>query len=162
MAERPAEAGTTLLLEYFEKAPAARRGRDGPRDRLSHDTYGRRVPELVLDLLCHGTIEKGRDAAAGGVEYYDLGIDATALATVADSFAALQQRIEEEKKLGWSDLLRFLDFNWGGPDGEAARLLMKNSARYGSGAPSRMSGPGGSRTCSPAWWLKSRSEGAGG
>jgi len=133
MAERPAEAGTTLLLEYFEKhlrraVAVTARGID------FHMTHmGDVFPELVLDLLCHGTIEKGRDAAAGGVEYYDLGIDATALATVADSFAALQQRIEEEKKLGWSDLLRFLDFNWGGPDGEAARLLMKNSARYGSG-----------------------------
>jgi formate C-acetyltransferase len=67
------------------------------------------------------------------VDYYDLGIDATALATVADSFGALEQRIEQERKLGWSELLRFLDYNWSGPEGEARRLLMKNSGRFGSG-----------------------------
>ena len=45
-------------------------------------------PELMLDLLCHGTIERGLDASPGGVEYYNLCVDGAALATVADSFAA--------------------------------------------------------------------------
>jgi formate C-acetyltransferase len=33
-------------------------------------------PEIVLDLLCHGTIEKGLDASHGGVEYYTFGVNA--------------------------------------------------------------------------------------
>ncbi len=53
-------------------------------------------PELVLDLLCYGPIEKGLDASHGGVEYYNLCVDGAALATVADSFAALEQRVEQE------------------------------------------------------------------
>ena len=32
-------------------------------------------PELVLDLLCHGPIERGRDASDGGLDFYDIGID---------------------------------------------------------------------------------------
>jgi formate C-acetyltransferase len=133
MDERSGEAGTDLLWEYFEKhlrraVSATARGIDFHMSHMA-DVF----PELALDLLCHGTIEKGRDVAAGGVEYYDLGIDATALATVADSFGALEQRIEREKKLGWSELMRFLDYNWSGPDGEERRLLMKNSGRFGRG-----------------------------
>ena len=42
-------------------------------------------PELVLDLLCYGPIEKGLDASHGGVEFYNLCVDGAALATVADS-----------------------------------------------------------------------------
>ena len=133
MEAQPSEASTSLLWDYFDKhlrraVSVTARGID------FHMTHmGDVFPELVLDLLCHGPIEKGKDAAAGGVEYYDLGIDATALATVADSFGALQQRIEQEKRLGWEDTFKLLELNWSGPDGEATRLLMKGSARYGSG-----------------------------
>ena len=90
-------------------------------------------PELPLDLLCHGTIEKGLDASHFGVEYYNFGLDGVALATVADSFAAIEQRIESEKRLTWEELRHYLDTDWAGPGGERARLMMKSSSRYGSG-----------------------------
>jgi formate C-acetyltransferase len=91
------------------------------------------LPELVLDLLCHGPIERGEDASHGGVEFTNLCVDGSALATVADSFAAIEQRVAIERRLTWCDLLRHLDENWSGPDGERARLMMHNIARYGSG-----------------------------
>jgi formate C-acetyltransferase len=90
-------------------------------------------PELVLDLLCYGPIEKGLDASHGGVEYYNLCVDGAALATVADSFAALEQRIEMEGRLTWQEIKEYVDSDWAGPDGERARLMMKNIPRYGSG-----------------------------
>lgn len=90
-------------------------------------------PELLIDLLCHGTIEKGRDASHGGVEFYNLCLDGSALATVADSFAALEQRIELEQRFSWEEITAYLRSNWAGPQGERARLMMKNIPRYGSG-----------------------------
>jgi formate C-acetyltransferase len=90
-------------------------------------------PELVLDLLCQGTIEKGLDASHGGVEYYGFGVDGAALATAADSFAALKERIEKQHRLTWRELRALLDSNWAGLKGERARLMMKNSPRFGSG-----------------------------
>jgi formate C-acetyltransferase len=90
-------------------------------------------PELVLDLLCYGPIEKGLDASHGGVEYYNLCLDGAALATVADSFAALEQRIEKESRLKWDGLMGYLDSNWAGTEGERARLMMHSIPRYGSG-----------------------------
>jgi pyruvate-formate lyase len=94
---------------------------------------GEVFPELVLDLLCRGPVEKGLDIAAGGVEFYDLGVDGAALGTVADSFAALEQRVEIEGRYGWKELLGFLDSNWAGVEGEKTRLMMKASPRYGRG-----------------------------
>ena len=93
-------------------------------------------PELVLNLLCYGPIEKGADASDGfrkGVEYYNLCIDACALATIADSFAAIEQRIVEEKRMSWEELLHHLDSDWEGEEGEVARLMMKNIDCYGYG-----------------------------
>lgn len=95
--------------------------------------YHKVFPELALDLLCHGTIEKGEDASHGGVEYYNLCVDGSALATVADSFAALELRIEQEKRLTWAEIKQHMDGNWAAPDGERMRLMMRNIPRYGSG-----------------------------
>jgi len=97
------------------------------------DHMYRVFPELHLDLLCYGPIEKGRDASHGGVEFYNLCVDGAGLATVADSFAAAEQRVEREKKFHWSELKRLLDTDWDGESGERSRLMMKNIPRYGSG-----------------------------
>ncbi len=90
-------------------------------------------PELVLDLCCYGPIEKGLDASYGGVEFYNLCVDGAALATVADSFAAIEQRIEKESLLTWDELCHYLETDWAGEEGERARLMMRNIPRYGSG-----------------------------
>lgn len=90
-------------------------------------------PELFLDFFCHGPLEKGLDASNGGVEFYHIGVDGASLANVADSFAAIKQRIEEEKRLSWDELAGHLKDDWAGADGERTRLMMKNIMRFGSG-----------------------------
>jgi pyruvate-formate lyase len=90
-------------------------------------------PELVISLLCHGTVESGRDATEGGVEFYNLCVDGSALATVADSFAALEQRIEREGRMGWEGIARHIRESFSGEEGERVRLMMKQGERYGSG-----------------------------
>ena len=93
-------------------------------------------PELVMDLLCHGPIERGADASAGfarAVDFYNLCIDGSALATIADSFAAIEQRVVHEGRMSWDELLAHLDADWAGDEGELARVMMKSIPRYGSG-----------------------------
>lgn len=68
-------------------------------------------PEIVLNLFMHGPIERGLNCSNGGVDILDLNIDGIALATVADSFAAIEQRVVEEKKLTWDRLFELLDTN---------------------------------------------------
>ena len=91
-------------------------------------------PELYLDLFCYGPLEKGLDASqVGAVEYTDIGLDGASLATAADSFAALEQRVEMEGRLTWDEVILFLDADWEGVEGERARLMMRNISRFGSG-----------------------------
>ncbi len=90
-------------------------------------------PELVLDLLCYGPIERGEDASHGGVEYYNLCLDGAALATVADAFAALEQRVEREGRIGWEAIRDHIETDWAGVDGERARQMMRSIPRYGHG-----------------------------
>lgn len=99
-----------------------------------HLEYMHKVfPELYLDLFCYGPVEKGLDATNGGVEYYNICVDGASLATAADSFAAIEQRIEKEKLLTWQELMHYLETDWAGTDGERVRLMMKNIPRFGSG-----------------------------
>jgi len=67
------------------------------------------------------------------VEYINFGLDAAALATVADSFAAIEQRVEKEHRLTWARLADLIHSDWAGAEGEQARLMMHSIARFGSG-----------------------------
>ena len=69
-------------------------------------------PEIVLNLFCHGPIERGVDASAGGVDIVDLAVDGLGLATVADSFAAIEQRVAKEKRLSWEGLAAALQSDY--------------------------------------------------
>lgn len=102
---------------------------EGIRHHLRYQKYNE--PELLLNLLSHGPIEKGRDVSDGGARYYNLAIDGAGLAVVADSFAALEQRIEREKRLGWAEMDRLLESDFGCAGGEVYRTLLTRSERYG-------------------------------
>jgi formate C-acetyltransferase len=45
----------------------------------------------------------------------------------------VEHRIEKQQRLTWKELGALLESNWAGPQGERARLMMKNSPRFGSG-----------------------------
>ena len=128
------EPSVDELWHRFEKH--LRRSVETVRQSLDFhmDHMYRVFPELHLDLLCYGPIEKGRDASHGGVEFYNLCVDGAGLATVADSFAAVEQRVEREKRMTWKDLMQLLDTNWAGDAGERMRFMMKSVPRYGSGS----------------------------
>ena len=90
-------------------------------------------PELLLNLLSHGPIEKGKDVSHGGATYYNMAIDGAGLAVVADSFGALEQRVEQEKAVTFADVKAAVAANFAGEDGERIRQLLDASGRYGHG-----------------------------
>ncbi|BDD02158.1 pyruvate formate lyase family protein [Persicobacter psychrovividus] len=104
---------------------------DGIRHHLKYQQFNE--PELLLNLLSYGPLEKGVDVSAGGATYYNLSIDGAGLAVVADSFAAIEQRIEHEGKLSWKQLAHLLDHNFENDGGERYRHLLQNSQRFGQG-----------------------------
>lgn len=91
------------------------------------------MPELLLNLIMHGTIEKGLNISQCA-ELCTVGIDGVGLGTVADSLAAMEQRIVREKKLSWEELYEVINNNFSGVLGERTRLMLASSDRYCQGA----------------------------
>ncbi len=90
-------------------------------------------PELILNLFQHGLIEKGVNITDGGANFYNMCVDGSGLAVVADSFTALNQRIEMEGKITYDEIYRHLNEDYNGREGERIRQLMLHSERYGGG-----------------------------
>ncbi len=90
-------------------------------------------PELILNLFQHGLIEKGVNITDGGANYYNMCVDGSGIAVVADSFAACKQRIENEGKISFEELAGHMASDFGGKDGEYVRQLMQHSERYCGG-----------------------------
>lgn len=95
-----------------------------------YEVMQRNLPEIVLNLFMHGTMERGLNCSNGGVDILNLNIDGIALATVADSFAAIEQRVIEEGKLTWERLFELLETDYA--DAERERLMLKNIRRFGT------------------------------
>jgi formate C-acetyltransferase len=131
--EQPeAKRSTEELWKLFEKhlGKAITTAAAGIRHHLAYQKYNE--PELLLNLLSHGPIEKGLDASDGGAQYYNLAIDGAGLAVVADSFAALEQRIEKEKLLTWEEMTALLKSDFKGNDGTKMQAVFRRSERYGA------------------------------
>ncbi len=88
-------------------------------------------PDLVLNLLCHGPIEKGGDISSGTVEYYNMCVDGAGIATVADSLGAVDTMVGKDKPFSWNELMNFLDTDF--ENAEKERLMLNSVDKYGSG-----------------------------
>ena len=97
---------------------------------LHYERVGRNTPEVVYNLFMHGPVERGLNCSEGGVDIMNFNIDGVALATVADSFAAIEQRVVQEGRLSWAQLYDALDRNYEGC--EDIRLMLRNIPRFGS------------------------------
>ena len=128
-AERSTEELYDLFLRHLHIAKdCVAKGIDF---HLSHQYLN--APELMLNLFCHGPLEKGLDASNGGLPYYNICVDGAAIGTVADSFAALEQRIEREKRLDWDTVIQALHTNFQGETGSYIQEMLHASERFGYG-----------------------------
>jgi formate C-acetyltransferase len=119
------------LLKHYEKrlAEAVQLIRDA---KDWHYMYKwNNYPEVVLNLVAHGPIERGIDMSHGGVDIIHFACDGLALATAANSLAAIDQRVVREKKLTWEQLQDVLKNNY--RDAENIRLMLKNVPQFGAG-----------------------------
>ena len=126
------EQSVERLFEIFKLhlAIAVKTTADGIAFHLKYQDQNE--PELILNLLSHGPIEKGVDVTKGAT-YYNLCIDGSGLATVADSFAACEQRIQKEKRLTFKELAKQLENNFETMQGEYIRKMLQHSERYCQG-----------------------------
>ena len=123
--------GTADLWDRFvlHLRTAVHTAAEGIRHHLAYQRYNE--PELLLNLLSHGPIEKALDASAGGATYYNMAIDGAGLAVVADSFAAIQEQVEDKATLTWDALCKAVKADFQGEENERTRLVLRKTGRYG-------------------------------
>lgn len=87
------------------------------------------TPELIMNLMMYNTIERGEDASRVA-DLFTVGIDGAGLAVVADSFGAIEERIEREGVITWDELYKALE-----DDFSDARVhaIMKSAPKYCGG-----------------------------
>ena len=126
---------TAKLLHLFRQhlTQAVKTTAEGINLHLDH--IWQVTPELVMNLMFHHALETGQDASVCA-ELHTVGIDGAGLAVAADSFAAIQQRVELEHRLSWKQLDQLLQSDFAGQDGERNRLLLSHSQRYCQGGDS--------------------------
>ncbi|MEW5870435.1 MAG: pyruvate formate lyase family protein [Chloroflexota bacterium] len=88
-------------------------------------------PVPYLSALVGGCLESGRDCNAGGAHHNFLTVEGVALATVADSLAAVKKLVYEERTVSMAQLVQALADNFAGH--EALRQTLLNKApKYGN------------------------------
>lgn len=123
------EKSTKRLYELYKEhlKKAIQVTADGVNLHIDHQWEV--TPELVMNLMMKNTIEKGEDISQCA-ELYTVGVDGAGLAVVADSFAALEQRVESERLLTWEEMYQALDNNF---EDERTRLILNSTPKYCSG-----------------------------
>ena len=130
--EKEKEKSTDKLFMLFEKHLTKAVNITAKGVNLHIDHQWEVTPELVMNLMMKNTIEKGLDISQCA-ELYTVGVDGSGLAVVADSFGALEQRIEKERMLSWQEVFECLNNNFEGVNGERIRNILLSSQKYCQG-----------------------------
>lgn len=123
--ERSCERLFALFSEHLKRAVEV--SAKGINLHLDHQWEV--TPELVMNLLMHNTVERGEDISTCA-ELFTVGIDGAGLAVVADSFGALETRVENEKCLTWDEVFAALDSDFAD---ERVRLILNSAPKYCGG-----------------------------
>lgn len=87
------------------------------------------TPELIMNLMMENTLERGEDISQCA-SLYTIGVDGAGLAVVADSFGALETRVEKEKLFTWDEVYEALDNDFAE---ERTRLMLNSAPKYCQG-----------------------------
>lgn len=120
------EKSTEKLFEIFKRHLVAAIDATAKGINLHLDHQWEVTPELVMNLMMKNTIENGEDISQCA-ELYTVGVDGAGLAVVADSFGALQTRVEEENRLTWDEMYEALENNF---ENERVHAIMKSAPKY--------------------------------
>lgn len=120
------EKSCKRLFEIYEKHLKVAIDTTAKGINLHLDHQWEVTPELIMNLMMKNTLERGEDISQCA-ELYTIGVDGAGLAVVADSFGAIQTRIEEEKRLTWEQLYDALDSNFAD---ERIRLMLSSAPKY--------------------------------
>jgi pyruvate formate-lyase/glycerol dehydratase family glycyl radical enzyme len=93
--------------------------------------HAERRPVPLASSLTDDCLEQGLDLTAGGARYKFTGIQGVGVATVADSLAAIDRLVFDEKRITMEELLAALDTDFEGQEAMRQMLLSK-APKYGN------------------------------
>jgi formate C-acetyltransferase len=101
---------------------------------LKDRAYAEAFPCLLLSSTIEGCLESGKDITRGGAKYNHGHVNAQALASVANSLAAIKWAVFEEKLVTMEELVQHLRSNFQGAETLRQKLLHK-APQYGNDDP---------------------------
>ncbi len=120
---------TQRLFELFEAHLKIAIDTTARGVNLHIDHQAEVTPELVMNLMMENTLELGEDISRCA-SLYTVGVDGAGLAVVADSFGALETRLENERVLSWDEMYAALDSDFAD---ERTRLILNSAPKYCQG-----------------------------
>jgi pyruvate formate-lyase/glycerol dehydratase family glycyl radical enzyme len=88
-------------------------------------------PTPYVSALVDGCLESGRDITAGGARYNFVTVEGVALATAADSLAAVKKLVYDEGAVTMGELVRALDTDFEGHE-PLRHMLLNKAPKYGN------------------------------
>ena len=88
-------------------------------------------PTPYVSALVGGCLESGKDVTAGGARHNFITVEGIALATAADSLAAVRELVYDERSVAMDELLRALDANFQGYE-PLRQTLLNKAPKYGN------------------------------
>ncbi|MEA3338765.1 MAG: pyruvate formate lyase family protein [Chloroflexota bacterium] len=120
------DAFKTQLQAILELLIAANDVADAGRARFGPTPY--------VSALVDGCLESGKDITAGGARYNFITVEGIALATAADSLAAVKKLVYDERTVTMDELVRALDANFEGYE-PLRQTLLNKAPKYGNDDP---------------------------
>ena len=88
-------------------------------------------PTPYVSALVGGCLESGKDVTAGGARHNFITVEGVALATAADSLAAVKKLVYDDRSVAMDELVRALDANFEG-HGPLRQTLLNKVPKYGN------------------------------
>ena len=130
MATTPAPQGMDEVLQGYQ-AILGRHLRQAMNETRAWELEWPQVnPSPVLSSTMDSCFAKGRDVSAAGTEYGTSGIMCAGIGTVADSLAAIEYLVFDQKLCSWDELRRALQDNWQGHD-ELRLTALRRAPKWG-------------------------------
>jgi len=88
-------------------------------------------PTPYVSALVDGCLESGKDVTAGGARHNFITVEGVALATAADSLAAVKKLVYDDRSVAMDELVRALDAGFEGY-GPLRQTLLNKAPKYGN------------------------------
>ncbi|MDD6310404.1 MAG: pyruvate formate lyase family protein [Firmicutes bacterium] len=101
---------------------------------LMQSNHMNRYPVIFASMVTKGCVESGKSVQHGGAKYSTCGLYITGAANLADSIAAVEKCVFEDKDITMDELIKACDSNFEGQE-RLRQMLLNKPEKYGNNKP---------------------------